>query len=191
MRKYSLLGETMIRNAEVFATAAHAAIDQRRKYSGEPYIVHPRAVAGIVQACSSHTWQQVVLAWIHDTVEDTKITDAVVRDMFGEQIADDLTFLTDVERSAGSRAYRHGLNNERLLRAPNRVKTVKAADIFQNIHRIVEYDPAFAVTFLAEKESTMLVLRGADDILWELTFAAIQKQKEYLQRVQERERQVS
>lgn len=36
--------------ALAFATAAHASIDQRRKYTGESYIVHPIAVAEVVRS---------------------------------------------------------------------------------------------------------------------------------------------
>lgn len=175
MTKYSSVGENMIRNAEIFATAAHGAIDQRRKYTGEPYIVHPRTVAGLVQACRDHTWPQVVLAWLHDTVEDTKITLDTVGGLFGDQIATGLHFLTNVDSSAGNRAQRHLLNVARLERAPGWVKTVKVADIYDNTKRIVELDPVFAPKYLKEKEHAMLALRGADHILWELTFEQIQR----------------
>ena len=36
--------------AKAFATAAHAAVKQRRKYTGAPYIVHPAAVVEIVRS---------------------------------------------------------------------------------------------------------------------------------------------
>ena len=38
----------LVTRARLFATAAHAAVGQRRKYTDEPYIVHPAEVAGIV-----------------------------------------------------------------------------------------------------------------------------------------------
>lgn len=175
MQRYSLLGENMIRNAEVFATAAHAAIDQRRKYTGEPYITHPRTVAGIVQSCHAHTWQQVVLAWIHDTVEDTKVTLDIIRDMFGSEIAGGLYFLTNVEKSAGNRAARHQMNVQRLADAPGWVQTVKIADIYHNTKHIVDLDPVFAPQYLKEKTHAMLSLKKGDQVLWQMTFEQIRK----------------
>lgn len=175
MTNYSLLGQNMIYNAEVFATAAHAAIDQKRKYTGEPYITHPRAVAGIVRSCRGHVWRQVVLAWIHDTVEDTAITLDVVKEAFGAEVANDLFYLTNVGKEAGNRAHRHHLNVERLRAAPNQVKTVKVADIYHNTRNIVRLDPVFAPKYLKEKEHAMLALKGADEILWHMTFEQIQR----------------
>jgi (p)ppGpp synthase/HD superfamily hydrolase len=42
-----MMSEKIIKAAE-FAKNAHESIDQRRKYSNEPYIVHPEAVAELV-----------------------------------------------------------------------------------------------------------------------------------------------
>ena len=114
MNRYSVHGDQMIAKADTFAFAAHGAIKQVRKYTGEPYITHPRRIAGMVQAIPDHTWQMVVWALLHDTVEDTQLTLADVRSEFGEEIADGLYFLTNVEQSAGNRAHRHYLNCERL-----------------------------------------------------------------------------
>lgn len=175
MQGYCHLGGNMIRNAEVFATAAHAATGQRRKYTDEPYIVHPQAVARLVQSCPSHVWQQVVLAWLHDTVEDTKVTLEVIRDMFGDEIAGGLHFLTNVNKSSGNRALRHQINVQRLSNAPGWVQTVKIADIFDNTKRIVELDPVFAPQYLKEKVHTMLSLKKGDRELWQETFDQIHR----------------
>ncbi|MGV1754887.1 HD domain-containing protein [Agrobacterium sp. CG674] len=181
MPRYSTHGEAMIQRAKAFATGAHSAIDQKRKYTDEDYIVHPQAVAALIGAIPDHTWQQVVLAWLHDTVEDTKVTIGVIRDVFGSEIADQLWYLTNVDKSAGNRAARHTLNCDRLATAPDRVKTVKVADIYDNIGNIVTLDPVFAPQYLKEKEHAMQSLRGADAILWGLTLERILKfQKELL-----------
>lgn len=55
------------------ATAAHEGIGQVRKYTGEPYINHPAAVAELVSSVP-HTPEMLAAAWLHDTVEDTPIT---------------------------------------------------------------------------------------------------------------------
>ena len=40
---------TLIDKALKFSTAAHAAVNQKRKYTGEDYIVHPIAVSNLVK----------------------------------------------------------------------------------------------------------------------------------------------
>lgn len=62
----------LVERADAFAAAAHASIDQRRKYGGEPYIVHPREVRELLLKHSSQTVtpEQEAAALLHDVVED-------------------------------------------------------------------------------------------------------------------------
>jgi (p)ppGpp synthase/HD superfamily hydrolase len=185
MAYYSAYGEQMIARAEAFATAAHYAIDQRRKFTNEPYIVHPRAVAEIVQALPDHSWQQVCMAWLHDTVEDTGVTLEVIRAQFDEDIAEGLYYLTNIGQAAGNRKHRHQINVERLALAPWAVQTVKIADIKDNTKNVAVLAPSFAPLFLKEKEDAMAVLRGGDKVLWSLTMDQIEQQKQEIANVQE------
>ena len=66
------MSETLIK-AEKFATNAHARIHQLRKYTGQPYQVHLRAVVGLVSAVTSDD-NLIAAAWLHDIVEDTPVT---------------------------------------------------------------------------------------------------------------------
>ena len=75
----SQLNDPFVRLAKNFAIAAHSAIDQKRKYTFESYIVHPATVAAILDKyvqLPNVDEQRVMLAaaWLHDVVEDTKIT---------------------------------------------------------------------------------------------------------------------
>ena len=66
-----------------FATNAHK--DQRRKTTGEPYIVHPMAVMNIV--CQYTDDEDVVCAAVlHDTIEDTPTSAEDIEKNFGEKI---------------------------------------------------------------------------------------------------------
>ena len=67
--------------ARLFATAAHAAVGQLRKYTHEPYIVHPAEVASIVKTVA-HTEAMIAAAWLHDTVEDTGVSIELIRAEF-------------------------------------------------------------------------------------------------------------
>lgn len=155
MNHYSNVGSTMIQKADLFAHAAHSAIGQRRKYTREPYIVHPRAVARIVQTVPGHDWHMVCLALLHDVVEDTHIGYDHIESLFGSMMVEDVWFLTNVGKEKGNRATRFQLNLDRLAQAPMNVKTVKVADLIDNTSSIVQHDPDFARLYLKEKKELL------------------------------------
>ncbi|QWY83103.1 putative metal-dependent phosphohydrolase protein [Rhizobium phage RHph_X66] len=167
---YSMTGENKIQMAKAFAVGAHGAVKQVRKYTGEPYIVHPAAVAAIVETVPTHTWQMLCCAWLHDTVEDTGVSLEMIKELFGREVEQGVWHLTNVAKEAGNRATRFKLNLERLAVAPGWVKTVKCADLYDNTGSIVKHDPKFAALYLKEKAETLEVLRGADQILWDMTY---------------------
>lgn len=73
-----------IRQAYEYAYQAHAK--QTRK-TGEPYILHPIAVARIVNEEIGLGTNPIIASLLHDVVEDTPHTVEEVRDLFGEDIA--------------------------------------------------------------------------------------------------------
>ena len=152
----------LVTHARIFATAAHAAVGQRRKYTNEPYIVHPAEVAGIV-ATVEHTSEMLAAAWLHDVVEDTKVTQDLLRIEFGPTVADLVYWLTDISRpSDGNRARRKAIDREHLSQAPAAAQTVKVADMISNSGTITRYDPSFARVYLEEKRQLLEVLTQAD-----------------------------
>ena len=156
---------TMVERARVFATAAHTAVEQVRKYTFEPYIVHPAEVASIV-ASVPHTDAMLAAAWLHDTVEDTGVTIETIRAEFGEEVAELVGWLTDVSRlEDGNRAVRKAADREHTARAPAAAQTVKLADLIANTRSIVKHDVAFARTYLAEKRLLLEVLTRGDAVL--------------------------
>ncbi len=164
--RFSLHAEGMIQQALAFATAAHEAVDQRRRYTDEPYIVHPVAVAQIVMQVPGHTWQMVCAALLHDVVEDTKVRIETITAMFGEQVGEIVAALTNVPADAGNRAERFQLNKKKLAKASPEAKTVKLADLIHNTQTIVEKDKKFAPVYLGEKLEVLEVLTEGDKTLW-------------------------
>lgn len=141
--------------ADIFAFAAHSAIDQRRKYTNEPYINHPRAVAKLVEEVPDSHFIDVAIALLHDVVEDTKVTADQIESIFGAAIRNGVAWLTNVELDAGNRAKRFQLNLERLADAPPNIKTIKIADLIDNTSTIALYDPKFAPVYLREKRELL------------------------------------
>lgn len=154
---------TLEQRARAFATMAHRG--QTRKYTGDPYIVHPEAVVKLV-ASVPHTEAMLAAAWLHDVVEDTPVTLDYLRAEFGVEVAALVEQLTDVSRPwNGNRAIRKAMDREHLAFASPEAKTVKLADLIDNSRSIIERDPGFARTYVAEKRLLLEVLWQGDPIL--------------------------
>ena len=153
---------TLVERARVFATAAHAAVGQLRKYTYEPYIVHPAEVASIVGRVS-HTPEMLAAAWLHDTVEDTGVTIEVIKAEFGDEVAELVGWLTDVSRpEQGNRATRKAIDRAHTAMAPADAQTVKLADLISNTRSIMKHDVEFAKVYLAEKRMLLEVMTKGD-----------------------------
>lgn len=158
--------QELIGRARAFATEAHGNIDQRRRYTDEPYIVHPAAVAKIVSAVTGDA-ETIATAWLHDTVEDTGATIEVIEDTFGPSVAELVWWVTDVSRPEdGNRKTRKEIDRRHLAKAPARAKTVKLADLIDNTRSILKHDPKFAAVYIAEKALLLEVLTEGDPTLW-------------------------
>ena len=99
MEKRSTLEEMqLIEDAFRYAREAHR--EQRRK-TGEPYIIHPIAVAHIVASELQLDCPCVCAAFLHDVVEDTPTTIEHIRELFGEDVA----FLVSVVTKQKKQSY--------------------------------------------------------------------------------------
>ena len=76
--------EDVISKAMMFAIAAHSG--QYRKASRTPAIIHAMEAA-VIASTLTHDQEVMAAALLHDTVEDTDVTPAQIRVMFGEKIA--------------------------------------------------------------------------------------------------------
>lgn len=161
-----LSGMDIVRKAQVFAMAAHAAVGQKRKYTNEPYIVHPAEVAAIVASVPGSTPDMVAAAWLHDVIEDTGCTFTDVHMAFGIDIATIVDWLTDVSRPEdGNRAARKAIDRAHTAEAPAEAQTIKLADLISNSRSIVQHDPTFAKVYLEEKRMLLEVMTKGDPSL--------------------------
>ena len=138
-----------VRKAFKFANQAHKDV---RRRSGEPYILHPIAVAEIVVTEIGLGCKSICAALLHDVVEDTAYTVDDIRNLFGDKIAtlvDGLTKIKTVldnEDRKGEAASTESLqaeNFKRILLTLNddvRVVLIKLADRLHNC-RTIEYMP--------------------------------------------------
>ncbi len=124
-----------------YAFAAEAHKDQRRK-SGEPYIMHPVAVACNIDQMGLDA-ESVMAGLLHDTVEDTNVTCADIAREFSPAVAmlvDGVTKLTKMEHTAYSTKEEQQMEDLRkmfiAMAKDIRVIMIKLADRLHNMRTI-------------------------------------------------------
>ena len=124
-----------------FARQAHKGV---RRQSGEPYIMHPLAVARIVCAEIGLGSTSICAALLHDVVEDTDYTIEDIQNLFGEKIANIVEGLTKISGGVfGMQASEQAENFKKLLLTMSediRVILIKIADRLHNM-RTLEFMP--------------------------------------------------
>ncbi len=137
----SLDGEWLRRVYEV-ADRAH---EGQRRASGESYIEHPLAVAGILADLEMDR-QTIAAALLHDVVEDTTITSEQVGAEFGDEIAglvDGVTKLTRIPYQSKEDAQVENLRKMFMAMARDiRVIIIKLADRLHNMRTLSSLPPA-------------------------------------------------
>ena len=150
----------MLNEVLKFATKAHGS--QKRKYTGEPYIVHPIAVSEIVKTVP-HTDEMVAAALLHDVVEDTPVTIQEIETKFGSKVAELVGWLTDTSRPEdGNRKTRKSIDRLHSADAPAEAQTIKLADLIHNTASIEKHDPSFYKVYKQEKIALLDVLTKGD-----------------------------
>ncbi len=125
----------MVRAAYNFAAMAHK--DQKRK-TGEPYIIHPIAVARIVAEEMGLGANPVMAAFLHDVIEDCPYTIDDIRERFG----DDVAFLVGVVTKQKKTKYDKS----------------KQVDNFRQILSSVQFDVRAILVKLADRLHNMRTL---------------------------------
>lgn len=160
--------DTMCENALFFASIMHQG--QKRKYTGEPYIEHPKAVARIINDYMTN-FDDIPLfafspldfarmksaAYLHDVVEDTKATYNQIEKICDKETKQLVYYVTDESNPKdGNRKERKQKYLQKILESPYDAKCLKIADILSNLRTLAkvgkEYDKDFAIMYLKEKE---------------------------------------
>lgn len=134
--------EDMVRIQEAYELAREAHAEQKRK-TGEPYIIHPIAVATIVAEELKLGANPVIAAFLHDVVEDTDYTMDDIRQRFG----DDVAFLVSVvtKKSTGKYEISKQVDNyKQMLNSIHydiRALLVKLADRLHNMRTLSSMRP--------------------------------------------------
>ena len=174
----------LVQRAAEFAKAAHEAVNQRRKYTDQPYFVHPEEVATRIADLDFRP-EMVAAAYLHDTVEDTNVTIDQIYEEFGNDVGRMVAGLTDVsiqdEHKQKNRKERKELDAEHLSMQDADTQTIKYVDIYCNTSDIAENAPGFARSkYLPEIKHCLEGMTKGDAFLrgkaWEAYYAAVDKE---------------
>jgi guanosine-3',5'-bis(diphosphate) 3'-pyrophosphohydrolase len=181
--------EEKIAKVRDFANEAHG--EQKRRYSDDPYIVHPMRV---MEMCANYTNDIAVLcaAILHDVLEDTAVGEKELSDFLStvmepDESARTLTFvieLTDVfikqtypRMNRRNRKEREAL---RLAAVSADAQTIKYADIIDNTD-VTGHDPDFAKKYLGEARQLLISMQNGNP---QLRDKAIKRVDDCLQSLQ-------
>lgn len=125
-----------VRRAYLYAEQAH---DGQKRRSGEPYVTHPLAVAGILSEMHMDA-QSLMAAMLHDVIEDTEVEKDAITAQFGEAVAelvDGVSKLTQIEFASKAEAQAENFQKMVLAMAEDiRVILVKLSDRLHNMRTL-------------------------------------------------------
>lgn len=148
---------------DIISLAKELHGDQKRKYTGEPYVNHTIQVAKIVKNYGGDD-NMVYAAVLHDVLEDTPIRELELLDrLLGILNTKDsidvlklVKELTDVYTKDNypdvNRKGRKEMEAIRMGRISPKAQTIKYADLLDNGQDIMKNDPKFGRVYLKEKE---------------------------------------
>lgn len=150
---------------------------QIRKYTKEPYVSHPKAVATIISDIEipsplyEFDFNTAMGAILHDVVEDTEITLSDIAIEFGEEVAKIVHYCTKPKKAQNrkyNRAERTAIAREHYIQGDIRAQNIKMADMIHNCTSIIKEDPSFALVYLEEKRILSNLLTKAYPELHEM-----------------------
>ena len=127
-----------VRKAFEFANSAHDGVKRK---SGEPYIIHPLAVAKIIAHDLGLGITSIISSILHDTVEDTDYTLEDIKNIFGKKVAQIVDGLTKL---SGDYNTKQALTLRKVLMTMSddvRVILIKMADRLHNMRTLESMPP--------------------------------------------------
>jgi GTP pyrophosphokinase len=148
--KYSKGEQERIAEAARFSSKAH---EGQKRHSGEPYIIHPFAVAEILISINMDV-DTVIAGLLHDTLEDTAITYDEIKEKFGETVADLVEGETKISAlKAKNKSQQEAETIRKMFFAMSkdvRVIIIKLADKLHNMRTLQHLTPQRAKEIASE-----------------------------------------
>jgi (p)ppGpp synthase/HD superfamily hydrolase len=126
--------------------AAIAHREQNRKGGDVPYVSHPAMVALLLQRYGFTETETLAAALLHDVVEDTNVSEAELRQEFGDAIADLVHCVSETKKDAGGTTLPWEVRKQsklaKLQNAPVGAKAIALADKLHNLHSTLDDERA-------------------------------------------------
>lgn len=187
--------DKLLKEIRDFADQAHG--DQMRKYSKDPYIVHPEKVMRICQNYSDEL-PIAAAALLHDVLEDTEVSPTEILDFLNTLMSVEesrktlhlVEELTDVYTKEAypslNRDKRKQKELDRFQKTSAGAQTIKYADIIDNCKEIVHYDSSFAPKYLQECLSILKVAKRGNNELHQLAIETLLEEQKKIGRKKSR-----
>jgi (p)ppGpp synthase/HD superfamily hydrolase len=162
---------------DIISLAKELHGDQKRKYTGEPYVNHTIQVAKIVKNYGGDD-NMVYAAVLHDVLEDTPIRELDLLDRLLDilntkdsiDVLKLVKELTDVYTKDNypdvNRKGRKEMEAIRMGRISPKAQTIKYADLLDNGQDIMKNDPKFGRLYLKEKELILKYMNKGNQELY-------------------------
>jgi len=165
-KKFTPEEQEKLKNTIIYSAKEHAT--QKRK-SGEPYIIHPIAVAEILIQLDMDA-DTVCAGLLHDTLEDTPATYKDLEEMFGKEVADLVEGVTKIEiLKTDNKSIQEAETIRKMFIAMSkdaRVIIIKLADKLHNMRTVQHLPPARAKEFSRETLDIYAPLADRLGISW-------------------------
>lgn len=180
------LDTELLDRAIVFAVRAHGGTERRGK--GFPYIVHPMEAVEIVATMTSDQ-ELLAAAALHDTVEDTDVTEEQLRAEFGERVASLVAAESDEPHekrdSVDNWRARKQAAIDRIAAASHDAKIVALGDKLSNMRAIardyaIQGDELWKIFHSKDRKDHEWHYRGLAESLRELQDTFAYQEFEYL-----------
>ena len=180
------LDTELLDRAIVFAVRAHGGTERRGK--GFPYIVHPMEAVEIVATMTSDQ-ELLAAAALHDTVEDTDVTEEQIRAEFGERVASLVAAESDEPHekrdSIDNWRARKQAAIDRIAAASHDAKIVALGDKLSNMRAIardyaIQGDELWKIFHSKDRKDHEWHYRGLAESLRELQDTFAYQEFEYL-----------
>lgn len=147
--------------AAQFADLCHRG--QFRKYTNEPYIIHPARVAGRFSIHKDATEDGVCASWLHDVIEDCSVKEKEIASLFGSDVAKLVSELTNKSKDLKlKRAERKQLDRDKLVSASHIARVIKLIDRIDNLKDMKGCEDDFLNLYKRESLLLVDVLLGTD-----------------------------
>ncbi len=175
----------LVNKAKQWAHEAHNSIGQKRKFSGEPYTVHTDGVEHRLFLAGEG--EEVRAAGhLHDVLEDVaplnpKFSEEEMLKIFPKEVVELVKEVTNIFTKENypdlNRAKRKHEEHLRLSKISTKGKSIKLADITENVTGVMEQDVGFGRVFVSEKANLLKYLKDGNPLLYKDAIMAVSKER--------------